>query len=315
MRRSQYGAAVLMAILTVAVVASLAAAAIAHQWKAVEVEIAERHRAQAQWLLRGALDWSRLLLRQDAQSQQGNPVDHLSEPWAMPLQKTQLSAFVTAQKGVSDASISTVNAMLSGGMQDMQSKLNLMNLVYNQSEENLKYAQRLFDRLGIDGKELQKIREGLTKSAVLEGNSYLMPIRMDDLKWIGVSDDVIQKIKPYAALMPVLTTVNINTAPAEVIWACIPGSSWSQALNLVNERKTGYFKSVSAALERVGLKNDTDSSQISVASNYFEATGFLELDGVSLAVSSLLVKNGYSVVPLQVNTSSFAAEKNTGTYE
>ena len=46
----QHGAALLSAMLTVALVASLAAAALWTQWRQVEVEIAERGRAQNLWL-------------------------------------------------------------------------------------------------------------------------------------------------------------------------------------------------------------------------------------------------------------------------
>lgn len=80
----QQGAALLAAMLTVTLVATLAAGALWQQWRAVEVESAERARVQSSWILTGALDWSRLILREDARS--GGP-DTLSEPWAIPLQE------------------------------------------------------------------------------------------------------------------------------------------------------------------------------------------------------------------------------------
>ena len=52
----QTGAALLAAMLTVTLVATLAAAAMWQQWRAVEVETAERGRVQAAWILVGALD-------------------------------------------------------------------------------------------------------------------------------------------------------------------------------------------------------------------------------------------------------------------
>ena len=56
------GAALLAAMLTVTLVATLAAAALWQQWRSVEVETSERARVQAAWILVGALDWSRLIL-------------------------------------------------------------------------------------------------------------------------------------------------------------------------------------------------------------------------------------------------------------
>src|SRR4051794_41705410 len=38
------------------------------QWRGIEVETAERTRAQGEWLLNGALDWARLILKSDARA-------------------------------------------------------------------------------------------------------------------------------------------------------------------------------------------------------------------------------------------------------
>jgi general secretion pathway protein K len=66
MKRAQAGAALLMAMVTVALVATFAAAALWQQWRSVEIETAERARVQSSWILTGALDWARLMLREDA---------------------------------------------------------------------------------------------------------------------------------------------------------------------------------------------------------------------------------------------------------
>ena len=77
MRTRHLGAALLTAMLTVALVASMAAAALWQQWRGVEVEMAERTRTQSLWVLTGALDWARLILREDARA---GGADHLGEP-------------------------------------------------------------------------------------------------------------------------------------------------------------------------------------------------------------------------------------------
>ncbi|MFN3377379.1 MAG: hypothetical protein ACK40S_12615, partial [Burkholderiaceae bacterium] len=58
-RLHERGAALLVAMLTVTLVATWAATALWQQWRAVEVETAERARVQASWILVGALDWAR----------------------------------------------------------------------------------------------------------------------------------------------------------------------------------------------------------------------------------------------------------------
>ena len=65
---AQRGAALLLAMLIVTLVATFAASAMWQQWRAVEVETAERGHVQSAWILVGALDWSRLILREDGRS-------------------------------------------------------------------------------------------------------------------------------------------------------------------------------------------------------------------------------------------------------
>ena len=95
MKAHQRGAALLLAMLTVVLVATLASAALWTQWRAFEIERAERQRAQAAWILNGALDWARLILREDVRT---GGADHLGEPWAVPLAEARLSTFLAADK-------------------------------------------------------------------------------------------------------------------------------------------------------------------------------------------------------------------------
>ena len=79
---SQSGAALLLAMITVALVATLAASALWRQWRGVEIESAERARVQSDWILTGALDWGRLILQGDLNEdmRKNQLVDDLTEP-------------------------------------------------------------------------------------------------------------------------------------------------------------------------------------------------------------------------------------------
>lgn len=173
-RSRQAGAALLAAMLTVTLVASFAAAAMWQQWRAVEVETAERARIQAAWILIGALDWSRLILREDSLARGGDGTDNLTEPWAVPLEEARLSTFLSAQRGVSqaeDASTDTANAFLSGQITDMQSRLNLRNLAANGQVNPVALRQftRLFQYLGLPMQELDLLARGMVQAQVLHG--------------------------------------------------------------------------------------------------------------------------------------------------
>ena len=62
-----------MAMIIVTLVVTLAGAMVWQQWRAVQVEAAERARTQSAWILTGALDWARLILREDARTGRRRP--------------------------------------------------------------------------------------------------------------------------------------------------------------------------------------------------------------------------------------------------
>ena len=125
LRNRQRGAALLLAMIIVTLVATLAVSMVWQQWRAVQTETAERARSQSAWILSGALDWAGLILKEDARPSAGH-VDHLGEPWAVPLAEARLSTFLAADKDNTDDG---PEAFLSGTITDAQSRFNLRNLV------------------------------------------------------------------------------------------------------------------------------------------------------------------------------------------
>ena len=149
----QRGAAILTAMLTVVLVATLAASALWQQWRGVEIEAAQRSRVQSAWVLTGALDWARLILREDGRK---GGADHLAEPWAVPLEQARLSTFLATDRSDALAADAAEAAFLSGRITDLQSRLNVSNLVLDgkvHAPSLLAFA-RLFDLLGLPEGEL-----------------------------------------------------------------------------------------------------------------------------------------------------------------
>jgi general secretion pathway protein K len=157
-RGRQSGAALLTAMLTVTLVATLAASALWQQWRSAEVEAAERGRLQASWVLIGGLDWSRLILREDARA---GGADSLSEPWAVPLAEAKLTTFLAADKNISSDSLEGLpDAYLSGRIIDAQSKLNVLDLVDAGGKpvaNSVAAFTKLFDLLGLPAQELSRM--------------------------------------------------------------------------------------------------------------------------------------------------------------
>jgi len=302
MKRRQSGAALLTAMLTVALVASLASAALWQQWQQVEIETAERGRSQTTWLMTGALDWTRLILREDGRSAESGAVDHLGEPWAMPVQESKLSTFLSQDQQWREGD---AEVFLSGQITDAQSRLNVMNLVDNGrvSVPALRLFTRLFELLNLPQQELQSLSRQLVAAAQSPNNtstapseSPLMPQKISQLVWLGLSPGTLASLENFITLLPEPTTVNLNTAPAEVLTASLPGLNLAAARQLVQLRERGHWATLGAARLALGpLGAELQESQHSVQSRYFEVLGRMRIDNVVQQDRAMLKRDGLQV--------------------
>ena len=299
------GAALLMAMLTVTLVATFASAAMWQQWRGVEVEQAERARVQSGWILTGALDWARLILTEDGKGA-GRNADFLSEPWAVPLQEAKLSTFLAAEKGVTTVASDedSLEAFLSGEIVDLQSKLNVRNLVAGgkiSQPWQLSFT-RLFETLGLPPAQAVSLAENLRFAADTSAENRsgpmapLMPQRVDQLVWLGLAPETVVALQPYVTLLSATTAtpVNLNTANAEVIYASVDGLSMADAQRLVAERDRQHFVSVSDASKLVSSVAPSAfmSDHLSVGSAYFESRGRLRLDKITVEERSVIHRAG-----------------------
>lgn len=304
-RPHQTGAALLAAMLTVALVASLAAGALWQQWRSVEVESAERARVQSLWVLTGALDWARLILREDARS---GGADHLGEPWAVPLEEARLSTFLAAEKGVVNNADDAANqAFLSGYISDLQGRMNVLNLIENgkPSEPTVRAFAKLFEKLGLPRSELGALVENLRFAQDTSPNNGsarlapLMPQRVGQLAWLGLSPRTVTILRPFVTMLPVRTPVNLNTASAPVMFATIPGLDMAQAERLVTTRQFAHFRSLSDAGKVIpDAAGDLNENLHSVNSRFFEIHGRLRLDQTVVDERSVVQRDGISVKTL-----------------
>lgn len=301
----QGGAALLAAMLTVMLVATFSAAALWQQWRASEVEAAERGRVQAAWVLIGALDWSRLILREDALT--GGP-DHLAEPWAVPLAEARLTSFLSAEKNVASDNLEGLpDAFLSGRMVDAQSKLNVLSLVDGNKPVPASVAAftKLFNILGLPASELSVMTTSLVRALATgadaagggdAGAAPLLPQEVSQLVWLGLSPSTAAALEPYVTVLPIRTPLNVNTASAEAISASLPSLTISDARQLVEKRTRSFFKQIAdanAALPNGGAQ--FNAGQHSVSTQFFEVYGRLRLDRTWVEERSLLQRDGVTV--------------------
>ena len=327
----QAGAALLSAMLTVTLVAKFAAAALWQQWRSVEIETAERARVQSAWILTGALDWSRLILREDGRA---GGADHLGEPWAVPLNEARLASFLAVDKNASETER---EAFLSGQVIDLQGKLNVNNLLEGNSLSATALASfsRLFELLGLPKEQLLTLASSLLEAVrdpapsgagaapnptaappstgasapaatgtppapvtapVATALSPLMPERVEQLTWLGLPRETLAVLMPYITLLPQRTAVNLNTASAEVIYASTPGLDMANAQRLVAARDRKHFSTLAEANQQIGgTEVKFNDAQHAVATRFFEVTGQLRLDQTLVQERSVLQRDGLQV--------------------
>jgi general secretion pathway protein K len=302
------GAALLMAMIIVALVATMASAMVWTQWRAIQVEAAERARTQSYWVLAGALDWARLILREDARENQRDAgrqgaADHLGEPWAVPLAEARLSTFLAADRDNTDEA---PDAFLSGVITDAQSRYNLANLASGGKvvPVELTTLQRLCEFVGVSVAVADQIAESLRQAgpqaaeAAATGNvgqpldPPILPTRMQELAWLGVDAATIAKLQPFVTILPATTPVNLNTAPKEVIAAVIERGDLASAERIVRQRERDPLRSLQAAKTLLGGTVEPDPKRVAVTSDFFEVRGRLRLEQLVVEETSLVQRRG-----------------------
>ncbi len=311
----QAGAALLLAMVIVALITTIAAGMIWLQTRAVQVEAAERARAQAAWILGGALDWARLILREDVRGgrQRGKAFDSLDEPWATPLAEARLSTFLAADKD--NNADGGPEAFISGTIVDAQSRYNLRALVGADGKvQPLQVAalQRLADLAGAPGDSAARIAEVLRQAyaPTLEESATGTPLRpalLGDLVWLGIEPAMLARLQPWVDLLPLATPVNVNTAPREVLLAAIDGLDLGTAERLLLARQRKPFETLAEIQAQLPADVKAEGGRVGVGSSWFQVTGRLRLEERVLEERSLLQREGNKVSVRRRERHSFAA--------
>ncbi len=318
--RRQHGAAILLALLIMTLVATLAAGMVWLQWRGIEVESAERARAQGDWLLNASLDWGNLILKSSIRN--GDKEDDLGQPWATPLAETKLSSFLSADGSHSEDG--GPEAYLSGQITDAESKYNLYSIVNVASKTaELQRLQILCTAIGVSQDVATTIAAGMHASYSAQRqlvatpgeadatNSVLMPIQVADLAWYGIDPKVVKQLEPFVQIVPYAgaeaTPINANTAPAEVLMVGYPGISRAQAQQIILRRQQQPFNNVAGVLDALGQgktgrpapKDGEPKDAMDVRSSYFEIYGQLRYERHVIRERSVVYRKD-QFTPVQV---------------
>ncbi|MCO7638532.1 type II secretion system minor pseudopilin GspK [Pseudomonas sp. S 311-6] len=276
----QRGMAVISALIVVAAAAIAATAILERQAYLARTLASERDRAQADWLLRGGLDWSRVILRWDARR---NAITRPDSAWARPITGLEISEPDDPR-----------TALFSGRAEDEQSKYNLNNLAAQGiiKPDELMSLERLLNYLRVPTHLASSIAQRVADSQPTENRRASAPgLRtINDLRGIDDIDaTTVDLLRPYLTVLPATTAINANTASAEVLSAAISGLSLADARALVVQRDRGqWFNNSGDFVNRLPNRELDVGNRITANSNWFRVAGEVSLDNAVVGMEALL---------------------------
>jgi general secretion pathway protein K len=207
---------------------------------------------------------------------------------------------------------------LSGRIIDLQSRLNVSNLLLDGKVHapSLLAFRRLFELLGLSDRELAALVSNLKLAqgdAVARGpaiaasaapanepvfatNAPLLPQDLAQLTWLGLSPRSLALLQPFVTVLPVRTPVNLNTAPVEVVYACIEAFELADAHRLVTARTVTHLTTLDDAAKVGGNPAALfDAAQHSVGTRFFEILGRLQVAQDVVVERTLVQREGLEV--------------------
>ncbi|SIP98620.1 type II secretion system protein K (GspK) [Janthinobacterium sp. TND4EL3] len=295
----QRGVAVITALLLTALAITVVASLFWQQQVQVRSMENQRLRLQTQWAMRGMVDFARFWLRQDNPS-----LTALDGVWATPIEEARLDDYVDREK----VDTEKFDATVSGRALDAQARFNITNLATATgivSQPYVQAYQRLLSNLQLDSSLAQATADAVLRarpkprSAGNDGKTPAAPAatgggsepvaftQIEDLLAVpGYTPQIIEKLRDFIIVLPELTPVNVNTAPAEVLAAVTMLSlSEASALTLSNPRKKfvdklNFQNNINAAL--------IEGIELDVKSRYFLTVIRVRLDRAALDAVALV---------------------------
>lgn len=246
----------------------------------------------------GVESWAQRILVRDRQNSQ---TDDLTEDWAVVLPP-----------------LSVEGATVMGHIVDMQGRFNLNDLVKNGkvSPPDVKRFQGLLNAVGLSPDLADAVvdwidpDQNVTFPSGAEDTEYMSmdpPYRAANQPMVSPSElmlvkgfdaDSYNKLAPYISTLPAYTAINVNTAPAQVLMALVPGLDSGTAKTIVDDAKNKGFASVAEFQKEVGnLAMPADkATAASVSSQYFLVWSDTHFGRAQLQLYTLLSRNASGVV-------------------
>jgi len=256
------GMAVIVAMLVAALAAAVAVSVATAQAQWSSQVAHRRDQVQAQSIALAGIQWARQILDADARA---GPIDHLGEPWALPLPATPVE-----------------NGVVEGRIVDAQASLNVNDLTLGaHTAFERRRFERLFALLGVDASLLGPIAAKAPATQVQE------------LAYVnGMTAAVLARVARFVTSLPVETPLNVNTAPAELLAASLGGIEPRDLAALVASRAQQPFATLADFRERLPSGATLgDEAAYSVSSRFF-LVSVQARQGETIARARALIERG-----------------------
>jgi general secretion pathway protein K len=310
------GVAVITALLLTTLAVTIVASLFWQQQVQVRSMENQRLHLQTKWILRGALDWAMLVLRQDGYDHRN--YTSLDAVWATPLAETRLDQYIERERVQGEQ----FDATLSGNITDACSRYNLRNLaeggvvdpqaltVFKQLLQNLRIDKGLALRAAnfvaagqpfdpsaaangqqTGGQQTGDNPQQQTPAPVRSptGGLPLKLLQVDDLLAVpGFTPAIVERLRPFVIVLPMgNTTVNVNTAPPEVLASLVPNMSVGEASALVAKRKQAPWRDMPYFMNELNGRQPT-AGAAEVKSEWFLVDSRIRLDRAALDAEALV---------------------------
>jgi general secretion pathway protein K len=293
-RKNPRGVAIITALLLTALAITIVSSLFWQQQIQIRAVENQRLQMQKQWILRGAVDWATLILREDGKY---SAIDDLTEPWAVPLADTSLDQYVQKEEDHALAQ----EAILSGAIQDAQSRLNLTGLATagKINEQQVLIFERLLSGLSIDTTLARLAANQIASTQPNESGAtsrvrYLGFQQVQDLFTVaGFTPAIVKSLEDYVIFLPRATAINANTAPQVVLSAALAPLSPSDTQALIAKRTQSSFHNLNELIAQLSGSQITINPQaITLSTNYFLVNGRISLRQNALQIQALVERSG-----------------------
>lgn len=293
-KNRQEGIALLTAVLIVALVTLLVTQLVSRQGLDIRRTENMIFGDRAYLLSLGAEAWAAQILAHDRRE---NEIDHLHEDWATVIPP-----------------IAVEGGEISGQIADLDGRFNINGLVKEgvASEKDVERFRRLLEKLDLDADLVYPLVDWLDKDSDpslpngAEDDAYTsleppyraangLMVSPSELRLVsGYTREVYEVLEPFIATLPVRTTVNVNTAPAEVLATIMEDMTLGDGESLVEERGEKGFESLDDFFDQgvfTEREEDYERTAYAVASRYFLISGRAEYGRGQVSLYSILYRN------------------------